>query len=377
MSVSATAAVLHAHGEPLRLESVRVPEIRDDEVLVRIHGVGICHTDLTAADGGVPFPLPAVLGHEGSGVLEAVGGAVTGLAPGDPVVLGFDSCRRCRNCTRGRPSYCENSAALNHGGTRVDGTTTLTTADGAALHGNWFGQSSMASYAVASARNAVRLPRDIPVALAGPLGCGLQTGAGTVLNVLRPDPGSAIAVFGLGAVGMAAIMAARVAGCETVVAVDPLPARRKLALELGATGALSPVDVDDVGRAVRRESGGGVDFAVESVGTEQVVRQALSSLRPPGICATLGLRPGRNPITIDQGHLLHGRTLTGVIEGDADPLTFLPKLVDLWQQGRFPVEKLVRTFPIDRIDDAVAATRSGEVVKAVLTFADNDTGGRA
>ncbi|BCN47088.1 zinc-binding alcohol dehydrogenase [Prescottella equi] len=373
----AAAVVLRAHGGPLRLEPIRVPEIRDDEILVRIQGVGICHTDLTAADGGVPFPLPAVLGHEGAGIVEAVGVGVAGLTPGDPVVLGFDSCRSCRNCGRGRAAYCENATALNHGGTRLDGTTTLTGTDGTALHGNWFGQSSMASHAVASARNAVRLPPDVPVALAGPLGCGLQTGAGTVFNVLRPDPGSAIAVFGLGAVGMAAIMAARVAGCGNVIAVDPISARRTLALELGATAALSPVDVDDVGRAVRRESGGGVDFAVESVGTEQVVRHALSSLRPPGVCATLGLLPGRNPITIDQSHLLNGRTLTGVIEGDTDPLTFLPMLVDLWRQGRFPVEKLVRTFPIDRIDDAIAATRSGEVVKAVLTFADNDTGGRA
>lgn len=375
MNVSATAAVLRAHGEPLRLESVRIPAIRADEVLVRVHGVGICHTDLTAADGGVPFPLPAVLGHEGSGVVEAVGEDVTGMAPGDPVVLGFDSCRRCRNCSRGRPAYCERSAALNHGGTRADGSTTLADADGAAVHGNWFGQSSMCSYAVTSARNTVVLPRDVPVALAGPLGCGLQTGAGTVLNVLRPDAGSAVAVFGLGAVGMAAVMAARVAGCATVVAVDPLPARRALALELGATSILSPTGLDDVARAVRNESGGGVDFAVESVGTETVVRQALSSLRAPGICATLGLRHGRNPITVDQSLLLHGRTLTGVIEGDADPLTFLPTLVELWRQGRFPVEKLVQTFPIDRIDDAVAAARSGDVVKAVLTFPTDGIGG--
>ncbi|PTR24055.1 aryl-alcohol dehydrogenase [Rhodococcus sp. OK519] len=372
---TATAAVLRAYDEPLRLESVRIPEVRADEVLVRIHGVGICHTDLTAAAGGVPFPLPGVLGHEGSGVIAAVGEGVTGLAPGDPVVLGFDSCRHCRNCSRGRPAYCEHSAAFNYGGTRADGSTTLTDADGAALHGNWFGQSSMCSYAIASARNTIRLPSDVPVALAGPLGCGLQTGAGTVFNVLRPEPGSTIAVFGLGAVGMAAIMAARIAGCETVVAVDPLQSRRALALELGATTALSPADVDDVGRAVRRESSGGVDFAVESVGTEAVVRQALSSLRTPGNCATLGLRPGRNPVTVDQGHLLHGRTLTGVIEGDADPLKFLPTLVDLWRQGRFPLERLVQTFPIARIDDAVAAARSGEVVKAVLTFPTDDTGG--
>src|SRR5690606_34180202 len=158
-------------------------------------------TDLTAAAGGVPLPLPAVLGHEGAGVVVETGDAVTGLAVGDAVVLGFDSCRTCRNCTRGRPAYCTRFAPLNYGGRRGDGSTTLLDSAGKPVHGNGFGQASFSSLVVATARNAVPLPATVPVALAGPLGCGLQTGAGTVLNVLRPEPGSSIAVFGLGAVG--------------------------------------------------------------------------------------------------------------------------------------------------------------------------------
>lgn len=368
MTRTATAAVLRAYGAPLRTETVTVPALRDDEVLVRIHGVGICHTDLTAAAGGVPVPVPAVLGHEGSGVVAEIGPAVTELAVGDPVVLGFDSCRTCRNCSRGRHAYCTRFAPLNYGGVRADGTTTLRDESGESVHGNWFGQSSFASFAVATERNAVRLPGDVPVALAGPLGCGLATGAGTVLRVLRPESGSAIVVFGLGAVGMAAVMAARLAGCATVIGVDPNRRRHDLARSLGATEVLDPGDHEDLGRHIRRSTGGGVDYAVEAVGTEAVIRQALSSLTSPGICATLGLRAGRNPIVVDQTHLLSGRTLTGVIEGDADPHLFLPELAGLWREGRFPVEALVRTFDFSKFDDALAAVTSGEVVKAVLTF---------
>jgi len=368
MTRTATAAVLREYGTPLRPEQVLIPELRDDEVLVRIHGVGICHTDLTAAAGGVPLPVPAVLGHEGAGVVVETGSAVTGLAVGDPVVLGFDSCRSCRNCARGRYAYCTHFAALNYGGRRADGSTVLQDTSGAAVHGNWFGQSSFSSLVVATERNAVRLPADVPVALAGPLGCGLATGAGTVLEVLRPESGSSIVVFGLGAVGMAAIMAARIAGCDTIIGVDPNPRRHELARTLGAGEVLSPADHDDLGRHLRRLTGGGADHAVESVGTEAVIRQALSSLAGPGVCATLGLRAGRNPVTIDQTHLLSGRTLTGVIEGDVDPQQFLPRLADLWREGRFPVDALVRTFDFVKLDDAFAAVAAGEVVKAVLTF---------
>lgn len=368
MSRTATAAVLREYGAPLQLETVTVPDLRPDEVLVRIHGVGICHTDLTAAAGGVPFPVPSVLGHEGAGTVAEIGSAVSRLAVGDPVVLGFDSCRECRNCTRGRPAYCARFAPLNYGGSRRDGTSVLQDSSGAPVHGNWFGQSSFSSLVVATERNAVRLPSDVPVAIAGPLGCGLATGAGTVLRVLRPESGSSIVIFGLGAVGMAAVMAARIAQCDIIIGIDPDPGRHDLALESGATAVISPDAHDDLGRELRRRTGGGADYAVESVGTETVVRQALSSLTSPGVCATLGLRAGRNPITVDQTHLLSGRTLTGVIEGDVDPHLFLPELMALWRAGRFPFEKLIHTFDFTKIDDALAALASGRVVKAVLTF---------
>lgn len=163
-------------------------------------------------------------------------------------------------------------------------------------------------------------------------------------------------------------MAARIAGCESIIGVDPNPRRHGVARSLGATEVLSPDDHDDLGRHLRRLTGGGADYAVEAVGTESVIRQALSSLTSPGVCATLGLRAGRNPVSIDQTHLLSGRTLTGVIEGDVDPHRFLPELAALWRDGRFPVDELVQTFDFTKLDDALAAVTSGEVVKAVLTF---------
>jgi aryl-alcohol dehydrogenase len=335
----ATAAVLREVGGPLALEAVEIDAPRDGEVLVQLRATGICHTDLGAIDGQVDLPLPAVLGHEGAGVV--VESRVPELSAGDRVVLSFDSCGACATCARGRPAYCERFHALNHSGTRADGTRTL-----GDVHGSFLGQSSFATHAIASARNAVRVAADDLVPLAA-LGCSVQTGAGAVLNVLRPQPGSSIAVFGCGAVGLSAVMAAAAAGCAEIVAVDPRPERVELALELGATSSEPP----------RR-----MDYSVEAVGTEDAVAAALRCLRSPGACATLGYRGPRNPVTIDQGRLLFGRSLHGVIEGDADPRAFIGRLLDL------PVHRLVTKFPFAEIGAALDAARSGAAIKPVLVF---------
>ncbi|AQA23347.1 zinc-binding dehydrogenase family protein [Rhodococcus sp. MTM3W5.2] len=329
-------------------------------------GVGICHTDLTAAAGKIPFPLPAVLGHEGSGVVESVGPGVETVRPGDHVVLSFASCRSCRNCVAGHPAYCADFAALNYSGRRPDGSTTLHSG-AEEVHGGWFGQSSFATHAVVDAAGAVVVPADLPLALLGPLGCGIQTGAGAVLRVLRPQPGSAVVVFGVGAVGLGSVLAAAAAGCGTIVVVDPVPGRRELALRLGATAALDSATAG-LGRDLRRLTGGGADHSVDTVSSEEVLDLAVSTLRSPGSCATLGLRGQRNPVLIDQSSLLMGRTVTGVIEGDVDPQTFIPELIDLWRAGRFPFEEMITTFPFEEIGSALAAAASSTVVKPVLTF---------
>ncbi|MFF8874556.1 NAD(P)-dependent alcohol dehydrogenase [Streptomyces massasporeus] len=366
----ATAVLQHAPGGPFSLESVELGPLAADEIIVRMAGVGVCHTDWTAAAGTVPLPTPFVLGHEGAGTVTALGSQVSTLALGDQVVLSFDACRSCPQCAAGHPAYCVLSAALNYTGTRPDGTTTMTR-EGGPVHGSWFGQSSFATHAVASVRNAVRVPAaadGLPLDILGPLGCGLLTGAGTVFRVLRPRAGQSIVVFGLGTVGLSAVMAAAVAGCDPLVGVDPNPLRRRMADALGCTHTLDPAAVEDVGWSLAAITGQGADFTVDTVGSGTVVRQALEALRTPGSCATLGLQALENDITIDQGHLLMGRTLTGVIEGDAEPRVLIPHLTELWRQGRFPFERLIERFPFHRVQDAMDAARAGRVVKPVLVF---------
>jgi aryl-alcohol dehydrogenase len=363
------AAVLHDPESAFTIEEVELDEPADGEVVVRMAGVGICHTDLLAARGALGLPLPVVLGHEGAGVVERTGPGAGALEPGDHVVLSFDRCGACPTCRAGRPAYCDRFAQLNSSGARLDGSITMSR-DGAPVHGSFLGQSSFATHALASVRNAVRVTgaHDLPLELLGPLGCSLQTGAGAVLAVLRPEAGAGIAVFGLGSVGLAGVMAAAAAECAPIVAVEPDPARRALALEAGASDVLDPAEHDDVVRAIRRLTRGGVDHSLETVGTEPVVDAALRVLRSPGTCATVGFRGPRNPVRVDQGHLLYGRTLTGVIEGDAEPHAFIPLLLELQREGRFPFERLVTRFPFAEVEAAMAAARSGAAIKPVLTF---------
>jgi aryl-alcohol dehydrogenase len=283
------------------------------------------------------------------------------------VALSFDYCGECRNCTSGRPAYCEVFGALNYFGRRMDGTVTL--GKGAEeIHGSWFGQSSFATYAVASQRNAVKVPQDIPLELVGPLGCGLQTGAGTVFNVLCPQAGQGIGIFGLGGVGLSALMAAKSIGCDPIVAFDVNQHRLDLAAELGATHTFNPAEhkdlVWDVQLAVMP-----LDFAFDSVGAGPVIRQALELLATPGHCATVGFQGLENEITIDQGALLLGRTLSGVVEGDSEPHTMIPTLIELYKEGKFPFDRLIKRYELEEINQAIADSEAGTTIKPVVVFA--------
>lgn len=365
-TITARAAVVRAPGEPFTIEDVTLSELQRDEVLVNVKGVGVCHTDISAAAGVVPIPFPTVLGHEGSGVVAAVGPDVTSLAVGDHVAISFNHCRSCDVCTGATPAYCELFAPLNYMGSRLDGSATLHQGD-QPMHGNWFGQSSFATKLIANERNAVKVPNDLPIELLGPFGCGLQTGAASVLNVLQPKPGDSIAIFGLGGVGLAAVMAAKSADCSTIIAIDLNPARLDLAKELGATHTINPGE-DDVVAAVTEIAPLGVNHSFEAVGIGPVIDQAVKVLRSPGHCVTVGFNGLQHDITIDQGHLLLGRRLTGVIEGDADPQEWVPRLIEMYRNGEFPFEKLIQTFPFEKINEAVEASKNGSVIKPVLVF---------
>jgi aryl-alcohol dehydrogenase len=366
-TTTATAAILEEVDAPLQLHEVEIDAPRENEVLVRMRGVGICHTDVSAAHGLIPLPLPAVLGHEGAGVVEAVGPGVDSLAVGDHVALSFDHCGECTHCSGGHPAYCELFGPLNYFGERMDGSVTMHRGQ-EEVHGNWFGQSSFATHAIASVHNAVKVPADLPLELLGPLGCGFQTGAGSVLNVLAAKAGEGIIVFGLGAVGLGAIMAAKAVGCDPIIAVDLNPQRLAIATELGSTGTINPKETDDLLWRVQELAAPGLHYSFDAVGAGPVIRQALESLRSPGHCVTVGFQGLEHEITIDQGHLLLGRRLSGVIEGDADPQTFIPRLIELYREGKFPIDRLVQKFPFEQINEAIDAANAGSVVKPILVF---------
>ncbi|MEE3062443.1 MAG: NAD(P)-dependent alcohol dehydrogenase [Actinomycetota bacterium] len=359
--------MLRDAGQPLSLEDVELAELADDEVLVRVAGVGVCHTDISAAEGMVPLPLPAVLGHEGAGVVVEVGSAVTTLTAGDHVVLSYAYCGECDTCRSKTPAYCDLFAPLNYFGERLDGTVTIRAGD-EDIHGNWFGQSTFAGLAITCARNAVKVPTDLPLELLGPLGCGLQTGAGAVLNVLRSAAGESLAVFGLGAVGLSAIMVGKATGCDPLIAIDVNESRLQTARDLGATHTFNPATTKDLVWDVMNIVATGVDCSLDAVGSNAVIRQALEILRSPGHCATVGFQGLQHDITIDQGHLLLGRRLSGVIEGDADPQTFIPELINMYRAGKFPFDRLVTTFGFEQINDAIDASKRGEAIKPVIVF---------
>lgn len=362
-----TAAVLRSSDSPLTLEKLHIDDLRPHEVLVRIVGSGICHTDLGVIAGQAPDQSPIVLGHEGSGIVDTVGSEVTTVAPGDHVVLSYNFCGECDNCVENNmPMHCRHFVELNLVGARIDGTTALTHGN-EPIRGHFFGQSSWAAHAVANEQNCVKVPRNLPLELLGPLGCGIQTGAGAVLNTLHPEPGSSIVVFGVGSVGLAALLAAVAADCGTIIAVDIQQSRLEQATKLGATHTINSA-TEDVATRIHDITGGGAQYSVDCIALPTVLQSALECLQSPGVCATVGFQGMSNQITIDQGHLLFGRTLVGVIEGDAIPAEFVTRMIELYQAGRFPFNELITTFPFEQINDALEAVHRGEVIKAVLTF---------
>jgi aryl-alcohol dehydrogenase len=362
----ATCAVVREQGGPFRLERVELDGPRPDEVLVEVVAAGMCHTDLLVRDHR-PQSLPAVLGHEGAGIVRETGSEVRGVAPGDKVVLSFPSCGACLRCRSGRSAYCDSIAALKFRCARPDGSVATTDADGRPVGDHFFGQSSFGTLAVVAARSVVKVPDDVDLRIAGPLACGVQTGAGTVLDVLRVSPGSSVAVFGAGSVGLCGVMAARLAGATTIVAVNRRAGRLRLAAELGATHGVSPDDVDPV-EAIREATGGrGVEFAFETTGVPDVLTQAVRSLDSLGTCAYVGTAPpgvtGGVPML---EAMTKGLTVRGVLQGDSTPSLTIPRLLDLHRRGLLPFDRLITHYRLDEIDRAAADCVGGEVIKPVL-----------
>jgi aryl-alcohol dehydrogenase len=345
--------VLRSPGGPLAIEALEMDGPRQDEVLVRIVASGICHTDIDFCDGGASSPV--VLGHEGAGIVEETGAGVRRVKRGDHVVLSYQSCGACRDCKAGRPVRCAHFWDLNFGFACLDGSNTL---QASGVRGHFFGQSSFATHALATERNLVKVTKSLPLELLAPLGCGLQTGAGTVLNSLAVKRDKSIAVFGAGSVGLAAVMAARIVGADPIIAVDMNPKRLALARKLGATHTVDSSKTDVV-QKIRATTGSGIDHIVENTGSAALWRAGHDLLNPQGSMALLA---GNSAA----GELPDGRRIIDVIQGDAVPQTFIPRLIRLYRQGRFPFDRLVKFYDFADINTAIADEKSGKTIKAVL-----------
>lgn len=356
-----TAAVLRDPSAPYTIEEVELSGPGAGQVLVRIVGVGMCHTDLVPR-GLSLSPLPIVAGHEGAGVVEAVGDGVEGISVGEHVVLTFDSCGECEQCSEGHPAYCSTFMMRNLVGRELDGSTCMHDAEGKEITARWFGQSSFATHAIANARNTVVVDKDLPLEKLGPLGCGVITGAGSVISALDVQPGKSIVVCGAGAVGLSAIMAAKVVGASQIIAVDLHDVRLELATELGATHTINGAS-GDFAAAVLEITGGGAHYAFDTTGVPAVIQQALMAIRMSGTLGMVGVQQG--DVVLDVFTPL-GKTIKAIFEGDVVPHEIIPKLIGWWTDGNFPFDRLIETFPLERINEAEEAALSGRVVKPVL-----------
>lgn len=363
-----TAAVLREPGQPFLLEPHELDDPRPDEVLVRIHSTGLCHTDIAVRDQHLPLPLPMIVGHEGAGVVERVGSQITHVAPGDHVVLVIDSCGECIMCKAGYNPYCVNLQKINLSGCRPDGSCRIV--DEPDVRGSFFGQSSFATYALGTRHNVVKVPKDLDLAVLGQLGCGIQTGAGAVLNRLKPEPGSSLLICGAGPVGIAAVMAAKVAGCGTIAVLERAPGRLKAVGDFGATHVIDGNLGDAAFERLREICPDGFDNVIDTTGVQQVIDHVVPLVRPLGTCVLLA--PGKTVTLPLSTMMARGLNVCSHSCGHIASDIFIPQMIELWREGRFPIDRLVTTFPFDQINEACAAAERGDVIKAVVVMPGNE-----
>lgn len=360
------AAVAYEGRHQFAIEELELSDPGPDNILVRIAGVGLCHTDVKALEGGMRVPKPSVLGHEGAGVVEWVGDGVANLKPGDHVVLTYDSCCACLACDAGNLAYCEKTAGLNFRDAR-ENEPGFFHKGGERIHGHFFGQSSFANYAIARERNAIRVRKDAPLDILGVLGCGVQTGAGAIINSLAARSGESVAIFGVGPVGLSAVMAAVVCGCAPIVAVDVLESRLSMAKHLGATHTILASSDVNVAEEIRRLVPGGVNLALDTTGRAESYHVALASLATKGrfgfvTLPSAAFEPDLTTI------FLRGLSIRGIVQGDSIPQSFISRLIDLYMGGRFPFDRIVTKYSFDKINHAIGDQAAGKVVKPVFTF---------
>ncbi|WP_179403934.1 NAD(P)-dependent alcohol dehydrogenase [Burkholderia guangdongensis] len=361
-----SAAVLREPHGAFTLENLVLDDPRPDEVLIKMVACGVCQTDSHFRDQLMPIELPAVLGHEGAGVVERVGSAVTSVVPGDHVVLSFNSCGHCAACDTGHPAYCDHLFLMNFAGTRADGTTGLADSNGTPIRGRFFGQSSFATFSLANERNVVKVPNDLPLAMLAPLGCGFQTGAAAVLHTLDVPQRASIAIFGVGAVGLAAIMASKIARAGTIIAIDVNDERLQLAQALGADHTINASNAD-AAAVIRAISPRGVDFVLDTSGRKESLEAGLAALAIMGKFGFVAFNPAAGAV-LDASRLSAGQSLQGIVQGDATPQDFIPRLIEFYRDGVFPFDRLIRFYEPADIDKAFSDAARGETIKPVIRF---------
>lgn len=359
------AAVLWRPGTPVEILDVEIAEPGEGEVLVQIAACGVCHTDLHVVDGDLPEPIPLVLGHEASGVVREVGPNVERLGEGDHVVLALvPSCGRCPACAGGRPNFCEEGGRMSSSGTLADGTSRLSV-NGTRLH-HFNAVSSFAEYAVVPQSAAVPVRRDVPIDTAALVSCAVLTGVGAVANTARVEEGASVAVWGCGGVGLNVVQGARIAGAETIVAVDTRAEKLEVARSLGATHAVLAAGAVE---AVRDLTRGGADYAFEAIGVERAIQDAWASVRSGGTVVVVGLPPKGSTLTLDAWGFINEKRLLGCFLGSARIDEDVPRLLDLYAEGELVLEELVsRRLPLAELPDAFDRLRAGDAVRQLVVF---------
>ncbi|KAF5984154.1 C2H2 zinc finger transcription factor [Fusarium bulbicola] len=370
-----TTLVAPALDGSFELKEVFLDSLQPDEALIEIHASGVCHTDLSCASGKLPCAPNAVLGHEGGGVVLEIGANVTSVSPGDKVLLSFSSCGSCPGCKSDHPAYCYRFNDYNFGGKRPDGSAAMSIMkDGTKqpCYSSFFGQSSFAARTIVHRSSIVKVPQQTPLDLFAPLGCGIQTGVGAVFNTLDVKPGSSIAIFGVGSVGLAAVMAAKARKASRIIAIDLQPGRLELAKELGATDGVLGPDQEYIIKAIKNICPPlGVDFAVDCTGVPSIVETMVASLGVRGRAATVGAPGGNAHAKIDiMSHLTYGKEYVGCSEGDSNPGVLIPELIEMHAKGLLPLEKLIAYYDIKDYQKAMADMKSGKVIKPVLKWTD-------
>ncbi|KAL4880568.1 chaperonin 10-like protein [Aspergillus karnatakaensis] len=375
MPIPTKAYVVESKGAPFVLHDVILDDVGPDEILVEMKYTGLCHTDIVTQQGLLPIgSFPAVLGHEGAGIIRQLGTNIANksLKEGDVVFLSFRSCYECPPCVNGNCGACHHATEYNFVRSRLDTSKgcPISLPDGTPVHGQFFGQSSLSKLAIVSERSVVKCDVDLqdlgPLA---PLGCGYLTGAGTVANVMKPKETSTIVIMGMGAVGLAALFAAKALGLTKILAVDIVEEKLQLSRELGASHTLNTKEESDLAEGIRRCFAAGADYILDTTGVPSVLQAAIWALGHGGTLALVGAMPPGTKLEFDALDLMQGcKRIMGVIEAYSDPQEIIPRLVQWHKDGKFPVEKLAMIYPAEEMEKALADLKAGKVIKPILKW---------